>query len=54
MAVGLRFFRMMGEAGAVGRTCDDSAGISGAFAEYVKPACVHAFERVVVARDADG
>ena len=44
---------MMGEAGAVGCACDDSAGISGAFAEYVKPVRIHAFERVVVARDAD-
>ena len=54
MAVGLRFFCVVGEAGAVGCAGDDSAGISGAFAEYVKPACVLAFERVVVARDADG
>lgn len=54
MAVGLRLFCVVGEAGAVGCAGDDSAGISGAFAEYVKPARVHAFERVVVARDADG
>lgn len=54
MAVGLRLFCVVGEAYSVGGAGDDSAGISGAFAEYVKPACVHAFERVVVARDADG
>lgn len=54
MEVGLRLFCVVGEAGAVGCACDDSAGISGAFAEYVKSARIHAFERVVVARDADG
>ena len=52
MEVGLRFFCVVGEAGTVGCAGDDSAGVSGSFAQDEESLGICAFERVVVAAHA--